>query len=41
MSFQKPFPADKIERRNLVCVEIIWGAGEAAQQGFEAQCIGM
>lgn len=38
MSFQKPFPADKIERRSLVCVEIIWGAGEAAQQGFEAQC---
>ena len=38
MSFQKPFLADKIELRNLVCVEIIWVAGEAAQQGFEAWC---
>jgi hypothetical protein len=38
MSIQKLFLADKIELRNLVCVEIIWVAGEAAQQGFEARC---
>jgi hypothetical protein len=36
MSFQKPFLADKIGLRNLVCVEIIWVASEAAQQGFES-----